>query len=189
MYAGSEDGEVIHIVRQVPTCGSKARGGYLIVGLRRRGVVKHVIRVAHRFIWECYYGSIVAGYAIDHINGERCDNRLENLALMSNRMINLMSAKNRDYSFAAKNHKNRKYVRAVNCVDNVESFYNSLYAVNQHLGINAGTVKMACEGLNNVKSGISKKDGCRYTFNYVSKEELPEDHKRSANIHPRKAKV
>jgi hypothetical protein len=103
-----------------------------------------------------------------------------------------ISNQRRDYSFAAKNYKNRKYVRAVNCVDNVESFYNSLYAVNQHLGINAGTVKMACEGLNNVKSGISKKDGCRYKFNYISREELPEDHKKSANMRsrrPRKAKV
>jgi hypothetical protein len=87
-----------------------------------------------------------------------------------------------------KNLRNRKYVKAINCNDNTESFYNSLYAVNQHLGINVGIVQMVCEGLNNCKSGISKKDGCRYKFNYITKEELPEDCKKSAHKHPKRKK-
>jgi hypothetical protein len=106
--------------------------------------------------------------------------------MITNRQNCRKSAKNRDYSFAAKNHENRKYVRAVNCVNDVESFFSSLYAVNQHLGINAGIVKMACEGSNNVKSGTSREDGCVYVFNYITKEELPENHKRSANVRPKK---
>jgi hypothetical protein len=93
-----------------------------------------------------------------------------------------------NYSFVAKIRKSRRYVRAVHCSNNEETFYNSLYAVNQHLGINAGIVKMCCEGLNCVKSGISKVDGCRYKFNYISKEELPEDHKRSSGKHKKKQK-
>ena len=51
-------------------------------------------------------------------------------------------------------HQNRKFVKVTNCVTNEETFYNSLYAVQQHLGINCGIVKMICEGLNNCKSGI-----------------------------------
>jgi hypothetical protein len=125
---------------------------------------------------------------IIHLNNKKEDNRLCNLLEMTKRQTYEEVTMNRDHLLNMKNLRNRKYVRAINCNDNIESFYNSLYAVNHHLGINAGIVKMVCEGLNNCKSGISKVDGCRYKFNYISKEELPEDHKRSANKHPKRKK-
>ena len=40
---------------------------------------------------------------------------------------------------------------------------------NNILGINAGIVKMVCEGINNCKTGISKQDNCHYKFEYVKK--------------------
>ena len=61
-----------------------------------------------------------------------------------------------------------------------------MYAVQQHLGINAGTVKMVCEGLNNYKSGISKKDGYSYVFQYIKKDDLPDNYNKSANKRPRR---
>ena len=61
-----------------------------------------------------------------------------------------------------------------------------MYAVQQHLQINAGIVKMACEGINKCKSGVSKKDGQHYKFKYVEPDELPDDCKKSANKRPRK---
>ena len=69
-------------------------------------------------------------------------------------------------------------------IKNEVSYYNSMYSINQHLGINAGIVKMVCEGINNCKTGISKKDNCHYKFEYVEKDELPADHKKSANERP-----
>ena len=56
-----------------------------------------------------------------------------------------------------------------------------MYAVQQHLQINAGIVKMVCEGINNCKSGISKKDGYSYRFEYVEKENMPDNYFKSAN--------
>ena len=96
------------------------------------------------------------------------------------------SAKDRDYKFNAKNHENRRCVKATNKNTNEVTYFYSLYAVNQHIGINAGIVKMVCEGLNNCKSGKSKKDGHYYTFEYIKKEELPDNYKKSANKRPRK---
>ena len=61
-----------------------------------------------------------------------------------------------------------------------------MHAIQQHIGINAGIVKMVCEGLNHCKSGVSKKDGHRYTFEYVKEEDLPDNYKKSANIRPRR---
>ena len=45
-------------------------------------------------------------------------------------------------------------------------YFRSMYATQQKLGINAGIVKMACEGLNYYKTGVSKIDGQRYSFRY-----------------------
>lgn len=41
-------------------------------------------RREHRLIWEEAYGPIPKGMQIDHINGVRTDNRLENLRLATN---------------------------------------------------------------------------------------------------------
>ena len=59
-------------------------------------------------------------------------------------------------------------------------------AVQKHLGINAGIVKMVCESLNNCKSGKSKNDGHFYTFEYIKKEDLPADFIKSPNIRPKR---
>ena len=99
-------------------------------------------------------------------------------------MSNLQSVIKRDYTFAAKNHQNKKCVEATNSDTNEVSYYNSMYAVNQHLGINAGIVKMVCEGINNCKTGISKIDNHSYKFEYVNEQDMPDDHKKSANVRP-----
>lgn len=50
--------------------------------------------------------------------------------------------------------KIKKFVKAINCVTEEVLYFYSLNAVNQHLGINAGIVRMVREGINNVKTGI-----------------------------------
>lgn len=61
-----------------------------------------------------------------------------------------------------------------------------MYAVQQHLGVNAGIVKMVCEGLNNCQSRISKTDNCKCKFEYIQKENMRVDYKKSANKRPKK---
>jgi hypothetical protein len=47
---------------------------------------------AHRLVWSLYNGPIPDGFEIDHINGDRADNRIENLRCVSR----------------ARNHRNTK---------------------------------------------------------------------------------
>lgn len=52
--------------------------GYVMVN------IKGVPHRQHRLLWEDTYGPIPEGYHIDHINGVKHDNRLENLRLATN---------------------------------------------------------------------------------------------------------
>lgn len=49
----------------------------------------------HRLIWELFNGAIPDGMQIDHINGDRADNRIENLRLVT-QQSNLRNARMRD---------------------------------------------------------------------------------------------
>ena len=96
------------------------------------------------------------------------------------------SAQEHDCTFVAKNHQNKKCVKATNTNTNEVSYYNSLYAVQQHLGINPGIVKMICDKINRCKTGISKKDNHHYKFEYVNKQDMPDNYIKSANKRPKR---
>ena len=177
LYASDENRNIIHIIKKIPTKGNKKRNGYMSCSIRKYGGRQKACQI-HRFVWECFNGVIPEGKVIDHINDDKEDNRLCNLQLLTPQQNCKKSAKDRDNSFVANNHKNRKCVKATNKNTKEVSYFNSMSAIQQHLGINAGIVKMVCEGLNNCKSGVSKKDGHSYTFEYVREDELPDNYKK-----------
>ena len=184
LYAANEEGKVIHLARKEPL-GRKKYNGYMICNVKKFKQSPKTYYI-HRFVWECFNGSIPCDKVIDHINDIKDDNRLCNLQLITPKENVKKSVKNRDYSFAAKNHQNKKSIKATNINNNEVSYYNSLYAVQQHLGINAGIVKMISEKLNNCKTGISKKNGNSYKFEYVKEDDMPDNYKKSANIKPKR---
>ena len=70
----AEAGRIDKITRDVGTDNSK---GY------RHLRVGNTFKLAHRLIWEHVHGPIPAGMSIDHINGDRADNRISNLRLVT----------------------------------------------------------------------------------------------------------
>ena len=188
LYASDENGN-IHLVKQVPSTGNKRKNGYLFCMVRKHGQNGQKGYYVHRFVYECFNGIIPDGKVIDHVNNIKDDNRLCNLQLMSQQENCKKSAKRRDYTFAAKNHQNKKCVKATNSDTNEVSYYNSMYAVQQHLSINAGIVKMVCEKINDCKTGISKIDNHCYKFEYVNKQDMPDNYKKSANIRSNRVHV
>jgi hypothetical protein len=60
--------------------GAVCRDGYVRLGGGRNGYL-----YAHRVIWEAVNGLIPAGLEIDHVNGNKADNRIRNLELVTRR--------------------------------------------------------------------------------------------------------
>ena len=181
LYASDENGNIIDVVKQVPCTGTKRKSGYLFHMVRKHGQNGQKGYYVHRFVYECFNGIIPDGKVIDHINNIKDDNRLCNIQLMTQQENCKKSAKRRDYTFVSKNHQNKKCVKAIDCDTKEVSYYNSMYAIQQHVGINAGIVKMVCDKINCCKTGISKKDNHRYEFEYVNKQDMPDNFKKSAN--------
>lgn len=84
-YAINIDGEVANLKTGLIVRGSE-RNGYLRITIRNK---QYSI---HRLIWETFNGPIPEGYCIDHIDGDKSNNALSNLRLVtqSDNMKNAM---------------------------------------------------------------------------------------------------
>mgnify|MGYP001796519334 CR=1 FL=1 len=177
LYAADKNGNIINITNKVLLKGNKKRNGYLKCSVRGyKGVYKscHV----HRFVWECFNGIIKDGKVIDHINNNIEDNSLDNLQLVTHQENCKKSAINRDYNFTKNNYKNKRCIKAINIANKEELYFNTISAVQQNLGINAGVIKNVCESNNYYKTGKSKINNNIYNFHYIKREDLPESHIR-----------
>jgi hypothetical protein len=59
-----------------------SRGGYVANGYRKI-FVNGKKRLAHQIVWESVHGKIPKGMHLHHVNGNRLDNRIENLKLLT----------------------------------------------------------------------------------------------------------
>ena len=57
-----------------------SKRGYKLIRVPGRGEMKY-----HRYLWEKEHGTIPKEYVIHHVNGDKLDNRMDNLIMLSER--------------------------------------------------------------------------------------------------------
>jgi hypothetical protein len=164
-YAADSEGNILDVPRNRMIKMRTIYNGYKKVTIFGKG--KYVTCFVHKFIYECHNDIVPDGGIIVHKDNDRSNNNIENLQYSGDCR---KSDVNKDYSYVKDNHKNRKEVIAT-CINTGEiKYFNSLYSVQKGLGINAGLVKMCCDGARYAHSAKSKVDGNSYKFEY--KKEL-----------------
>lgn len=80
-YRVTNDGSIINIKLNKAITPVVKRNGYYEIRLSAKGKLKSLSH--HRVVWEAWNGPIPAGMQINHVNGDKLDNRLINLEVVT----------------------------------------------------------------------------------------------------------
>ena len=154
-YAASKDGEILNvktgkILKKILTVN-----GYLTFNICDKKLIKTKAYYIHRFEWECIQGVIPEGFVIDHIDSVRTNNKIENLQLLT----------------VSENIRkgNSKPIKSFNIKNNKQKKYESITSASLELDISFSIISNICKKVKYYKTVISKKDGDRYTFEFLEK--------------------
>ena len=126
----------------------KISSGYLEFNLFENNKKRHYL--IHRFVYECFKGIIPKGMETDHVDGDKKNNSISNLQLLTKKE-NIRKS-------------NCKKVISFNLETKEKKIFGSLKEAAEYHQIFFSTVSMICRKIN--KSCKSKKDGKRYQFFY-----------------------
>ncbi|MBK9285072.1 MAG: HNH endonuclease [Sphingobacteriaceae bacterium] len=140
-----------------------------IIQTRRKNNDYHMLFGSnfHRIIYQHVHGPIANALVVDHKDENKMNNRIENLQLLSHGENVKKSQVLKNFKIGD-NMQKRHLVKATKVSTNTFEIYKSLYACSKDLNINCGIIKMVCEKLNGVKSGISKSTNEKYIFEYTT---------------------
>ena len=112
---------------------------------------KHKFYYVHRYVYECFKGTIPKGIHTDHCDNNKKNNSIKNLQLLSPR---------------ENQHKsNCKKVISLNLETKEEKIFDSLTQVAEFHQIINSSITLNCQ--KKIKFCKSKKDGKRYQFFYL----------------------
>ena len=127
----------------------KLRNNYLNFKLCENNIHKEYS--VHRFVYECFKGTIPKGMEIDHCDFDRKNNTISNLQLL--------------------NHKENvrksicKKVISFNIETQEEKIFDSIKEAGEYYKIDSSSISAICK--KKMKTSKSKKDGKRYQFFYL----------------------
>ena len=154
-YASSKDGEILNVKTGRILKKKLTYQGYYQFSISDKNLSKPKNYYIHRFEWECIKGDIPEGFVIDHCDSVKTNNKIENLQLLTSKE-NAQKARSKPIkSFNIKNNKQKKY--------------DSILSASLELDISLSIISNICRKVKYYKTVISKKDGDRYTFEFLEK--------------------
>ena len=152
-YAASKDGDVINVINKKIISKIKNNCGYLQFSIYNKNLKKTKTFFQHRFVYEVIEGKIPSHFEIDHVNGNKTDNRIKNLQLLTHQQ-NIEKSKN-------------KPIISSNIKTGEKRIFDSIKKAGIELGISSSNISNICKNKKSCKTATSKKDGCKYTFSYL----------------------
>lgn len=115
--------------------------GMILLGTLRNGYVRYHLKgklySAHRLVYETFIGPIPQGMVIDHINGMKDDNRLENLRCISQSENAINAQKN--------GHKGQRKVAQYDLNNNFIKEYPSFTAAAKEFNVSYAAISSAAK--------------------------------------------
>ena len=156
-YAFDNQGQCIHIQKMKINKDRTDNAGYKRVSISGHKKKQSNQRV-HRRVYRIFNGNLEDGLVIDHINGDKLDNRACNLQQITQQENTKKGAAK------VKGVKARK-VEAICLNTDTAMCFKSLWAASRYLGIDPASISMVCRNIR--KSARSKKEGFWYKFKYI----------------------
>ena len=140
----------INTVRKDRNFGHKNKStGYRSVMLKEIGSKYFAPYYVHRIVWETANGCVIPpGFHVHHQDGDKSNNSIFNLSLVSAKLNNWFAAKNRDYKAIFEKRKANGFKVKVKSVgpDKEEQEFQSMRQAAKHFGVNVATVSNILAG-------------------------------------------
>ncbi len=92
-YLISDEGIIWSKLNSKPMAPALQKSGYFMTRLLNRQTAEFDSVYYHRCVYEAFHGAIPPGYDVHHINGNRADNRADNLSVLTHAAHRLLHAK------------------------------------------------------------------------------------------------
>ena len=86
-YAASKEGEILNVKTGRILKKILTNQGYYQFKVNDKNLIKPKNYYIHRFEWECIKGVIPEGFVIDHIDSVKKNNKIQNLQLLSQKIL------------------------------------------------------------------------------------------------------
>jgi hypothetical protein len=143
LYKINREGVVIN--KRGKVVGTElSQRGYVRVRLYKNNVKKN--HKVHRLVAQAFIPNPRRLSQIDHINGDKTDNRVQNLRWMDNRENN--------NAFKSE-HLNKQPVVIIGCFGEILRYFSSLREAASAIGVSRHGISAACRGLQKTSGGYS----------------------------------